>query len=108
MGWFLPVVCVKVFGALTLLAYAPFGKHPLSLPRGSVTWIVLVGVLEVIAFLAFSCGVYAHYSTIVAPICAAFPMVTVVLSQRFLGERMATNQKVGIAALLCGVIILSM
>ena len=31
----------------------------------------------------------------------------VVLSQRYLGERMATNQKVGIAALLCGVIILS-
>jgi len=107
MGWFLPVVCVKAFGTLTLLAYAPIGKRSLSFPRSSVTSILLVGVLEVIAYLAFSCGVYAHYSSIVAPICAAFPMVTVVLSQRFLGERMATNQKAGIAALVCGVIILS-
>jgi transporter family protein len=108
MGWFLPIVLIKSAGTLALLAYAPVGKKTLSFPRASVVPVLLVGTLGVIAYLAFSRGIHTQCSFIVAPICAAFPVVTILLSQHYLGERMALHQKAGVVALLGGVVMLSL
>lgn len=58
--------------------------------------------------MAYNLGVTTAFVSIVSPIAATFPAVTIVLAYIFLKERVVNSQKVGIVAVLAGLILISL
>jgi drug/metabolite transporter (DMT)-like permease len=107
LSWFLPMLFIKTVAVLYLLIYSGAASRSISFPKNVTLFIILIGVLEVIAFLSYGVGVTSEYTAIVAPIGAAFPMVTILLARIFFKEILDINQKIGIVSVLVGLILLS-
>lgn len=107
LSWFLPMFLLKAVAVFYLLTYSCATKKNVSFPKNIILLIILIGVLEVIAFLSYGIGVTSEYTAIVAPICAAFPMVTIILARIFFKETLEINQKIGIISVLVGLVLLS-
>ena len=107
LGWFLPIFFIKAVAVLYLLAYFAIAKKEFSFPKNVATFVVLIGILETIAFLSLGVGISSEYTAIVAPIAAAFPAVTIILARIFFKESLDINQKIGIISVLAGLVLLS-
>lgn len=84
------------------------GKQKFRMPKGKYAAVALLsGLCVTIGAIAYNAGVSLELVSIVGPISAASLMVTVILSRIFLGERVETNQKIGIALVLAGIIALA-
>ena len=77
-------------------------------PLENVKFILAIALLEVTAFIAYGIGVATQKSTIIAPLASLSPAVTILLALIFLKEKIEINQKVGIAAALIGIVLLSL
>ena len=110
LGWFLPIILMRSFVIAWLLIYAKLIKRKLAFSpqRTLLSLIILAGILDISAFFTYSFGVQGELASIVAPISAAFPLVTVVLAKIFLKEKIVLNQKVGIGSVVLGLIFLSL
>ncbi len=108
LKWFLPIFFIKIVGVLYLLLYTGTTKKKISFPKNVVWLIVLIGVLEFIAFSSYGLGVNSEYTAIVAPISVAFPAVTVILARIFFKETLEINQKIGIIAIIAGLVLLAL
>lgn len=108
LSWFLPILLIKAVGIFYLLTYSSVRKQNISFPKNVALLLVLIGVLEVVAFLSYSIGVNSEYTAIVAPIVATFPMVTIILARIFFKESLEINQKIGIVFILIGLVILAL
>src|SRR4029077_2306533 len=77
--------------------------------RQGITWAFLTGILggtgNIAFFRALSMGGKA---SIVAPVTALFPLVTVILAVTLLHERIGTAQKTGLVLALLPIYLLSM
>jgi len=69
--------------------------------------LIMIGMLNTIAFLAYVKGLTEGYISIVSPVAAASPVVTVVLAGILLKERIRIHQGIGVAMVLVSVILLS-
>lgn len=107
LGWFMPTVLIKLALIPIAFIYAKASKQELLLSKKSIIPIIAVGALESIGFLAISYGINSAYASIVAPVSAAFPLVTILLARIFFGETMEGNQKIGAAMIIAGIILLS-
>lgn len=107
IGWFLPIFFTGSITAVFLLAYSRAAKKNISFPGNVALFVVLVGILDTVAYLAYSSGVMSEYGAIVAPIGAASPAVSVILARIFFKENIHFNQKVGVVSALAGLIMLS-
>jgi len=109
LGWFLPVFVSKLFGLLFLVIYTMFSKKSLKIDLQIPLLILLflIGFLDIIAFFAYSFGVEREYASIVAPVAASFPLVTIILARIFLKEKIVFNQALGIAGVIAGLILIS-
>ena len=108
LGWFLPVFFIKAVAVFYLLSYSGVSKQDIKFPKNVYFFIVLIGVLETIAFLSYGMGINYEYNSIVAPIGAAFPMVTIILARIFLKEKLEINQKIGVISVLASLVLLSL
>ncbi|MEM2889963.1 MAG: DMT family transporter [Candidatus Hadarchaeum sp.] len=108
LGWFLPVLSVKAVTVFSLLMYSGFANRDISYPRSVVPMVVAVGLLEAAAFTAYGAGVASEFTAIVAPVAATFPVVTIILARIFFKEMVEINQKIGIGAVLAGLVLLSL
>ena len=70
--------------------------------------IALAGLLDLLGFVAFNFGISTAYLSIVGPVAATYPAVTVVLAYFFLKEKIVGNQKVGVIAILAGLALISL
>jgi drug/metabolite transporter (DMT)-like permease len=107
IGWFLPILLIGTVTGIFLLLYSRIEKKDISFPKGAVVFIALVGILDTVAYLAYSLGLTSEYGSIIAPIGAASPAVSVILAKIFFGERIHFNQKIGVVFALMGLLILS-
>ncbi len=107
LGWFFPMMFINVLGVLYVLTYSSIAKKNVSFPKNVALVIVLAGILQAIAFLAFGAGVNSEYVAIVAPVAASFPAVTIILARIFFKEILELNQKIGIISVLVGFVLLS-
>jgi len=107
LGWFFPMFFIKIAMVFYLLSYSGLSKQDIKFPKNVYFFIVLIGVLEVIAFLSYGVGINYEYNSIVAPIGAAFPMVTIILARIFLKEKLEIIQKIGVISVLVGLVLLS-
>ncbi len=108
IGWFLPIFFIGVITAFFLLAYSGISKKDISFPRNVLPFIVLVGILDTVAYLSYSTGIISEFSAIVAPIAAASPAVSIILAKTFFRERLQINQDIGIVSVLAGLLLLSL
>jgi len=92
---------------LLLSAYGALIKTEMKPNRGSLGLLIVIGVLNVIAFLSYDLGVTYGYTAMVAPVSAASPIITVSLALIFLKEKLALDQKIGILLVLVGIILLA-
>jgi uncharacterized membrane protein len=67
----------------------------------------LLGLIDVSAFFAWYLGLRVGQVSIVTPIATSSPAVTVVLAHTFLKERVRSHQRIGILAIILGIIFLS-
>jgi transporter family protein len=74
-----------------------------------IGWAFLTGILGGIGNIAFFHALrIGGEASIVAPVTALFPLVTVILAMILLHERMGTAQKVGLVLALVAIYLLSM
>ncbi|MCH8004254.1 MAG: EamA family transporter [Nanoarchaeota archaeon] len=106
LDWFLPILIIKALGIPFILAYSSALKRSISFPQNVGLFVVLGGILEAIAFLAFGFGITSENTSIIAPIVFAFPAVTIILARIFFKEILELNQKIGVAV-LSGLVLLS-
>ena len=71
-------------------------------------FIATAGILDFLAYTTFNLSLSTQLVSIVGPIAATAPAVTIVLAYFFLKERIVTNQKLGILAILAGLILISL
>jgi len=109
MGWLLPVLFTKFFIIAGLAIFMFFKKRSFMVrPEPLIlTELFSVGFLNTAGFFFYSFGVAKEYASIVAPIAASYPLITVILARIFLRERLAASQVAGIAAVIVGLILIS-
>ena len=108
MGWFLPVVFMKIFGVAFIFIYFIFTKTNLSFPENSAMLVIAIGLVEVIAFLSYNIGISSEYTSVIAPIAFAYPAITIILARIFFKEILETSQKAGVISVLAGLILLTL
>ena len=110
LGWLLPIFGIRMVTFAIVSVFA--GRiGPLSgkgLAASVLLLVAAAGVLDVSGYLLASWGMASEMVSIVAPISASFPIITVLLAVYFLKERLALNQVVGIIAVVAGVVALSL
>ncbi len=111
LGWFLPVFIFKLFAIAFLFFYilTRIDRNLLkkSAQLSTMIFLLPIGFLDVGSFFSYSFGIRMEYSSIVAPIAASFPLITIILARIFLKEKLAINQIVGIAITIGGIILIS-
>jgi len=110
------------FGALGIAAFyralvtgtisivSPVSACPRSsvrMPPGRVPAAAAIGLLDVGANALFAAAATRGYLSIVSVLGSEYPVVTVILAQKLLGERVSRPQAAGIALALIGVGIVS-
>ncbi len=108
IGWFLPIFFIGIITATYMLIYSGTTKKDISFPKNVWLFILLVGILDTIAYLAYSIGVTSEYGSIVAPIGAASPVIAIILAKIFFKEKIEMNQILGIIAVMIGLVIVSL
>lgn len=108
VGPFLAVVSVRLMATVFLGIYIK-ARRTVRLPFNKRTGVLVIGagVLDSLGFVAFNLGIERNPVSVIIPIAAAYPVVTVAMAWVFLRERVPRIQMVGIATVLGGVIALS-
>ena len=118
--WFLGFHVVPVLGSVVsvwmirltsftvlILAAAP-SRQTITLPRGSVWWLLLgVGLLDTAAFVFNNAGLRTGQVSVVSVLASLYGAVTVVLSWIFLRERLERSQWLGIVLIFSGIVLVS-
>lgn len=77
--------------------------------RAGIAWAFFTGILGGTGNIAFFHAlVIGGKASIVSPVTALFPLVTVILAITLLHERIGTTQKIGLALALVAIYLLSM
>lgn len=100
------------FGLLPLILLAWRPSRSGSKPQGrkiGIAWAFITGILGGAGNIAFFHSLrVGGKASIVAPVTALFPLVTVILAVTLLGERVGTTQKIGLVLALVAIYLLSM
>lgn len=107
IGWFYPPLLIKAVGIFYVLAYAGTLKKDISFPKNAALVVIFVGILETVGFLFLGAGMSSEQTAIVAPVSSTYPLITIILAQIFFREVLDLNQKIGIASVLVGLVLLS-
>ena len=101
------------FGLLPLMAIAARSPRLSAGAPGSrragIGWAFLTGILGGTGNIAFFRALMVGgQASVVVPVTALFPLVTVILALTFLRERLGTAQKAGLALALVAIYLLSL
>lgn len=82
-------------------------RPPLAQARGHLTAIVLVGLADTAGNTLFAAAANQGAVSIVSVLATLYPVTTIVLAAIVLDERVRRTQRLGIAAALAGVVLIS-
>lgn len=98
----------RAIGIFFIFSWVGVSKTKIDFPPKTIfLFLAIAGFLDVIAFTTYNIGITTEYVSIVSPIAAIFPAVTIILAYIFLKERVLNNQKIGIIAILIGLLLIS-
>jgi drug/metabolite transporter (DMT)-like permease len=108
IGWFAPIFFMKFLVVIYLFPYLKTKGIGLKI-TGRFLWMIIsaMALLEVFAYLTYSVGAFVFLNSIVVPISASYPLVTIVLARIFFKEKIMPSQYLGIFLVLLGVVLLS-
>lgn len=109
LGWFLPVYIFRLFAIVLLILYVFWSKTDFKekVRIEHLKLLLPVGLLDIFAFFSYSFGVQGESASIVAPVAAAFPLITIVLVRIFLKEELSLSQGLGIVGTALGLVLIS-
>ena len=109
VGPIVALLFLKLIASATLISWTGATKIKISIPPKLIfLFITTAGILDFLAYTAFNLSLsVTQLVSIVSPIAASAPAVTIVLAYVFLKERLVNNQKLGIIAILAGLILIS-
>ena len=108
VGPFLAVVSVRLLSTVFLGIYLTARRSfKLYFGKGAAVLVVTAAVLDSLGMVAFNLGIERNPVSLIIPIAAAYPAVTVALAWVLLKERMTRLQMAGMVAVLGGVITFS-
>jgi drug/metabolite transporter (DMT)-like permease len=107
-GHTLPALLGARIGSLSLLATGSLARRqPLRVPAADVPAVALIGLLDSAANGLFALATQRGYLSIVSVVGSVYPIVTVLLAQVLLRERLTGVQAVGVVTALVGIGIVS-
>ncbi len=105
---YLAVVSVRIFSAVMLGVFLAATRRPWSPFRnGAGMFVVATALLDSVGFIVFNLGIDRNPVSLIIPIAAAYPAVTVAIAWPLFRERLARPQVAGIAVVLAGVVAFS-
>lgn len=108
LGWFLSILMIEIVVVSILLLYSGATKSDISFPKNVALFVILVGILDATAYLSYGIGVTSELGSVVAPIAASSPAISILLAKIFFKEEMEINQKIGVFSVICGLILLAL
>ena len=107
VGPYIAVVSVRVVSTIILGSYLSL-KRPVgaNFGRGAVALAIAAAVLDSLGFITYNLGIEREDVSLIAPIAASYPVVTLALAWVLLRERVSRLQAVGIVVLLGAVVAL--
>lgn len=108
-GPIIALLFIRITAITILLSYTKISKTKISFPTRLIfLFIAVAGFLDLLGFVAFNFSITTAFLSIVGPVAATYPAVTVVLAYFFLKEKIVSNQKVGVIAILAGLALISL
>ena len=108
-GPIIALLFLRIVAITILFSWTGITKTKISSPTRLIfLFIALAGLLDLLGFVAFNTSISTEFVSIVGPIAATAPAVTVVLAYFFLKEKVVNNQKIGIIAILMGLALISL
>ncbi|HEY6566796.1 MAG TPA: EamA family transporter [Actinomycetota bacterium] len=97
--------------AAQVACYVPvafiYRRQLAALRPGPGLWVALAaGAADILGVTTYAAGAERGYLSIVLAASAVFPMIAVLLSIRYLHERLVANQIVGVALVIAGLLLL--
>ncbi len=108
MGIAWPVLVARILtGATAALLLLVRREQPPQLTPRLAGAMLLATSLDTLGFLGYNSGISTAYVSVVTAMASIFSAVTVLLAWVFLHERLAPSQWAGVAAVLAGVLLVS-
>ncbi|RRR76351.1 MAG: DMT family transporter [Candidatus Viridilinea halotolerans] len=103
-----PILVGRVLAMLTALAMLAWVRERPGLPPQHTWRLLLVAVVvDTIGFLGYNLGIATAYVSVVTALASIFSAVTILLAWFFLRERLVSLQWAGVAAVIAGVLLVS-
>ena len=108
--WLSFTLLMYVFMTVTLLVVCKVRKVSLrNIPKDVWKFLVLIGVCEIVAYLAITLGYSATSKTsVIALLSGAFSLPTILLARLFLKEKIGLPQTIGTILIIIGIMFLSL
>lgn len=107
-NWYQVLITTSLVSILTsLLLYFHF-RPAFNIHSPGFFYAVFAGVASSIAVVAFYMALSRGKATIIVPLTALYPVVTIILSRLFLHERTTLLQSLGIALAIIAILLISM
>jgi len=107
IGWFLSILMIETIVVFILILYSGATKSDVSFPKKVFPFVILVGILDATAYLSYGIGVTSDLGSVVAPIAASSPAISILLSKIFFKEDLEINQKIGILSVVSALVLLA-
>jgi len=108
-GPIIALLFLRIAAITILFSWTKITKTKISTPTRLIfIFVALAGLLDLVGFLAFNFSISTAFLSIVGPVAATYPAVTIVLAYFFLKERILSNQKMGLIAILAGLALISL
>jgi transporter family protein len=104
-----PQIFVVSTIATTVASLAVFlvMRPNISFSSPGFSWSLLGGILSAIAILSFYSAMQGGKTTIVVPLTALYPVVTILFSYLVLSERISSLKAIGVVLALIAILLLS-
>ena len=108
-GPLMALLFLRITAITILFSYTKISKTRISFPARLIfIFLAVAGLLDLLGFVAFNFSLSTAFLSIVGPVAATYPAVTVVLAYFFLKEKIVGNQKIGVIAILAGLALISL
>lgn len=108
MGWLATAIFFRLSTFVLCLTLPLKNRKILQFPKSVWVSVLLIALLEMLGAMSLNKGSETGLLSIAGPVASLFPAVTLLLAHIFLRERLTRKQYGGVAAILIGLIVVSM
>ncbi len=107
LDWTQVYVLSGIVTLVSLVVVFFLGKPQIDVHSQGFAYALLAGVVNVVAVVAFFIALGVGKASIVVPLTALYPVITIIISFLILSERITPLKGVGVALALAAILLLS-